>query len=134
MTRHEMRESAFILLFEMKVGDFTLDEAVENSEEAFELPMDAESKKLAAGVTEHTGEFDAIIAKYSEKREVNRIATVDLIAMRIALYEMTYCDNVPDVVAINEAIELVKAYADKTDSAFVNGVLNSYLKEKDGTK
>ena len=48
--------------------------------------------------------------------------------MRIALYEMKYCPSVPDKVAINEAIEFAKEYADKTDVRFINGVLNSYYR------
>lgn len=132
MTRHEMREAAFILLFEMKIGKSTVDEAVEDSKDAFDLPVDKDVITLVTRVSEKIDEIDDIISKYSAKRAVARISNVPLVIMEIAIYEMKYSDNVPDVVAINEAIELTKAYGSPEDKNFVNGILNAYLKDKGG--
>ena len=134
MTRHEMREAAFILLFEMKIGKSTVEEAVEDSKDAFDLPVNNEVIKLVTNVSEKFEELDEVVAKYSAKRAVSRISTVPLVIMEIAIYEMKYSDNVPDVVAINEAVELTKAYGSPEDKAFVNGILNAFMKDKGGNK
>lgn len=128
MTRHEIREAAFILLFEMQLSGDNLDETIDTTVEAFELTMETPVKKLANGVTEHIDELDAIIAKYSTTRSVARISKVNLTIMRIALFEMIYSDDVPDKVAMNEAMELSKKYSDKQDGSFINGVLDSYYR------
>lgn len=79
------------------------------------------------GVIEHKAELDALITKYAPEWPIDKIAGVDLIIMEIGLFELTYSANdVPPVVAINEAIELSKAYGDTNSSKFINGVLNSY--------
>ena len=54
-----------------------------------------------------------------------------MVIMKIAIYEMKYCERVPNAAAINEAVELAKKYAMKQDSSFINGVLNAYLGELD---
>ena len=72
---------------------------------------------------------NGIIESYSPSRKLDRISYINLAIMKIALYEMKYCPSVPDKVAINEAIEFAKEYADKTDVRFINGVLNSYYKD-----
>ena len=85
--------------------------------------------KLVKGVAEHEDELNGIIESYSPSRKLDRISYINLAIMKIALYEMKYCPSVPDKVAINEAIEFAKEYADKTDVRFINGVLNSYYKD-----
>ena len=52
-----------------------------------------------------------------------------MVILKIAIYEMKYCDRVPCAAAINEAVELGKKYAYKQDCGFINGVLNSCLEE-----
>ena len=93
------------------------------------MEYNSQSVKLAKGVAEHEDELNGIIESYSPSRKLDRISYINLAIMRIALYEMKYCPSVPDKVAINEAIEFAKEYADKTDVRFINGVLNSYYKD-----
>lgn len=69
-----------------------------------------------------------MIAQYSEKRAVSRISRVNLALLRLALYEIKYASRVPVSVAINEAVELCKKYADKSDCVFINGVLGAYAR------
>lgn len=129
LTRHEMREAALLILFQMKLNPETLDEILEDSKESFEMEYNSQSVKLVKGVAEHEDELNGIIESYSPSRKLDRISYINLAIMRIALYEMKYCPSVPDKVAINEAIEFAKEYADKTDVRFINGVLNSYYKD-----
>lgn len=129
LTRHEMREAALLILFQMKLNPETLDEILEDGKESFEMEYNSQSVKLVKGVAEHEDELNGIIESYSPSRKLDRISYINLAIMRIALYEMKYCPSVPDKVAINEAIEFAKEYADKTDVRFINGVLNSYYKD-----
>ncbi|MBE6879636.1 MAG: transcription antitermination factor NusB [Ruminococcaceae bacterium] len=130
LTRHEMREAALLILFQMQLNSGTLQEIIEDCEETFELLHTKDSVKLVNGVIEHNDELTQIISGYSPSRSVDRISVINMVIMKIAIYEMKYCDNVPDKVAINEAVEFSKEYAEKNDVSFINGVLNSYLKDK----
>ena len=129
LTRHEMREAALLILFQMQLNSGTLQEIVEDCEETFELMHTKDSLKLVNGVIEHNDELTQIISGYSPSRSVDRISVINMVIMKIAIYEMKYCENVPDKVAINEAVEFSKEYAEKNDVSFINGVLNSYLKD-----
>ena len=130
LTRREVREGAFIILFQTMFG-YTPEEASEVSVESFGLAKNAQTDELVKGVLEHNDELEAIIGKYSRTRTVPRIAKVNLTILKIALYEMKYNDRVPPAAAINEAVALAKKYAMKNDSGFINGILNSYLGELD---
>ena len=129
LTRHEMRETALLILFQRKLNPETLDELLEDCKESFELEYNSQSVKLANGVEEHEDELNKIIEGYSPSRKLDRISYINLAIMKIAIYEMKYCPSVPDKVAINEAIEFAKEYTDKADVRFINGVLNSYYKD-----
>ena len=133
MTKHEIREAAFIILYQMETTSRTSEEIAETTAEAFDVPVNKAVLALADNVWSKKEELDEIIGKYSPSRAVTRIAKVNLTILRIAVYELMFSGgSVPPKVAINEAIELTKAYADKNDKAFVNGVLNSCFKDMHG--
>ena len=127
LSRREVREGAFIILYQTLFGQ-TPQEITEADEEAFGLARSHETDLIVNGVLSHDEEITGIIAKYSTTRSVARISKVNLIIMKIAIYEIKYDDKVPGA-AINEAVELGKKYAYKQDCNFINGVLNSYLEE-----
>ena len=89
------------------------------------------AEELARGVIAHHTEIDPLIAKHAENWEIDRMGTVDRNAMRIAVYEMLYRDDIPPVVSINEAVELAKAYSSIESGKFVNGILDRIRKEID---
>lgn len=128
LSRREVREGAFIILYQTLFGQ-TPQEITEADEEAFGLARSQETDLIVNGVLSHDEEITGIIAKYSTTRSVARISKVNLIIMKIAIYEIKYDDKVPGAAAINEAVELGKKYAYKQDCNFINGVLNSYLEE-----
>ena len=128
LSRREVREGAFIILYQTLFGQ-TPQEITEADEEAFGLARSHETDLIVNGVLSHDEEITGIIAKYSTTRSVARISKVNLIIMKIAIYEIKYDDKVPGAAAINEAVELGKKYAYKQDCKFINGVLNSYLEE-----
>ncbi len=128
LTRREVREGAFIILYQTMFGQ-TVGEITEADAEAFDLARNNETDAIVHGVLAHDEEITGIIAKYSTTRSVARISKVNLVIMKIAIYEIKYNDKVPGAAAINEAVELGKKYAYKQDCGFINGVLNSYLEE-----
>lgn len=128
LSRPEIREGAFLELYQLLFGT-TLEEIDELNAEAFDMAKNEQTDELVRGVLEHDEELCAIIGKYSERRAVSRIAKVNLTILKIAVYEMKYCERVPSAVAINEAVELAKKYSYKNDSSFINGILNSYMRD-----
>ena len=131
LKRHEIREGAFLILYQLLFGT-TLEEIDELNAEAFDMAKNEETNEIVNGVLEHDEELLEVIAKYSKTRAASRIAKVNLVILKIAVYEMKYCDRVPNAVAINEAVELAKKYSQKSDSSFINGILSSYMRELDG--
>ncbi len=128
LTRREVREGAFIILYQTLFGQ-DIKEITEADEESLGLARNHETDAIVRGVMSHDEEITALIAKYSTTRSVARISKVNLTIMKIAIYEMKYDDRVPGAAAINEAVELGKKYAYKQDCGFINGVLNSCLEE-----
>lgn len=131
LTRPEVREGAFLELFQIAFGT-TLEEIDELNADAFDMAKNEQTDELVNGVLAHEEELCGVIARYSKSRSVARIAKVNLVILKIAIYEMTYSDKIPPAGAINEAVELAKKYSQKSDSGFINGILNSYLRELNG--
>lgn len=129
LTRRDTREAVFLLLFQNEISGNDIGETAEACVEAYDMALNNEIKNTASAIAEKYDELDEIIGKYSEKREVSRISKVNISILRLALYEMIYCSNIPTIVSVNEAVELSKKYAEKQDSAFINGVLGNYIKD-----
>jgi len=86
--------------------------------------------EMVAGVLLRLDAIDPAIADASKGWRVQRMAQVDRNIMRIGAYELLYCEDVPDAVAINEALELSKQYAGSKARPFINGVLDQIRKSK----
>ena len=91
-------------------------------------------KKIVAGTAEHREELDGYIEKYSKGWKVSRISRIALAILRTALFEVLYMDDVPDSVAINEAVELSKGYAELETVSFINGILGSFMRAERGAE
>lgn len=87
------------------------------------------TEELVAGVMGHREEIDGRIKKYAANYELHRIAAVDRSILRLAIYEMLYCYDVPPVVSINEAIEIAKRFGSEESGRFVNGILDRVRNE-----
>lgn len=87
-------------------------------------------ESMLAGVRQHQSEIDEIISKYSRNWTIDRIAKVDLAILRLALYEILYCDSVPDNVSVSEACNLADNYSDAESKAYINGLLGAFLRER----
>jgi len=79
---------------------------------------------LIRGVIEHLAEIDEKICKYAKNWDFRRIAAVDRSILRLAIYEITYRDDIPPVVSINEAVDIAKRFSTEESGRFVNGILD----------
>lgn len=89
--------------------------------------------RLVAGVDSRQAELDGIIQPIAPEWPLEQIARMDRIVLRIGTYELLFGDDAPPKVVINEAVELAKAFGGDNSSKFVNGVLGTVLKHKEGT-
>ena len=89
-----------------------------------EIEVDEYIRSVYFGVAEHLDEIDTLITDNARGWKVSRISAVSRSILRLAVYEMLYCEDIPESVSLNEAIELCKKYDEEKARAFLNGVLN----------
>jgi len=99
-----------------------------------EADADEATRKLASawthGTWEHVKECDRLIGDSTIKWEFTRLSPVDKGILRLAVYQLKFCPDIPPKVVINEAIELAKKFSTDKSPAFVNGVLDAVLKAR----
>lgn len=86
--------------------------------------------RLTMGVMEHRDELDVAITAFADRWTVDRMPVVDRAVLRLALYELRHCPDVPTAVVLNEAVRIVKAYSTENSGRFVNGVLASLARRE----
>lgn len=144
MVRNTAREIAVHLAYELSFTDKTAEELLDsrlNRESFAELAgedalyADAPNAKqseyirtLVRGVADHAPELDEFIAKYARGWSFERIPLVASAIMRVAMYEILYCRDIPNSVAINEALEIAKKYETDETVKFINGILGSFVR------
>lgn len=100
---------------------------------AAEQPVPAYAVELVEGVTEHRARIDELLSSYAEGWTLERMPGVDRAVLRIGVYELLWRADVPDAVAIDEAVELAKALSTDESPRFVNGVLGRIVLVKPAT-
>ena len=146
MLRNTAREIAVHLSYELSFTDKTaaalLDERL--SRETFERLAEEDAlyqdppnaaqadyiRRLVQGVNEHAAELDGYIAKYAKGWSFARIPLVASAIMRVAMYEVLYMPDIPNGVAINEAVEIAKRYETPETVKFINGILGSFVRQE----
>jgi transcription antitermination protein NusB len=126
MRRSDQRRDAVFACYQCEVTGRPLSELVADAR-----PF---TRELAEGVQEHREALDAIIARHSRGWELGRIAPLERCLMRVALYEMEHSDDVPDEVAIDEAVEIAKRYCGAEAPGFVNGILGAVVREREAAR
>ena len=127
MRRREQREHIFKLLF---MAEFNSEEEMseqlslyfESLDELSEKDQEYMRKKYSH-VLEKLDEIDRLLNETSKGWKTRRMSRVDLTALRLAVYELKFDEDVPTGVAINEAVELAKRFGGETSGSFVNGIL-----------
>jgi N utilization substance protein B len=132
--RHQRRfafQVIYSLNFDRSMGKDALVRSFDNfwTEEQFELPrQESYAWTLVEGVFDNFAHIDDIITRHSQHWKLNRIAKVELTILRLSLFEMLFCSDIPLKVAMNEAIELAKDFGDDNSKTFVNGILDAAAK------
>ena len=117
------RSQAMQLLFQAEATGRTVSDVLETNYVLDEGPLDAYAERLARGTDAMLWELDGIMAATSTNWSVSRMPATDRNLVRIALYEMLMVDEVDVAVAIDECVDLAKAYGTDESSRFVNGLL-----------
>ncbi|MCM1155607.1 MAG: transcription antitermination factor NusB [Roseburia sp.] len=130
MSRRELREQIFKLLFRI---EFNAPEEMAEQEQLFfediceadgadEEYISTKYRKIA----EKLETIDRMLNEKAENWHTDRMGKVDLTILRLAVYEITYDEDVPTGVAINEAVELAKKFGQDASSSFINGILAKF--------
>ena len=142
--RRRSREIALQVLYELETTETEPEEAIrifyelldlesEDAEEedacGLEAPLACRpfAEKLIRGVWLHMDELDRTITSASEHWRLERMSLVDRNILRMALFEMCHCQEIPHKVSINEAVDLGKTYGSEESGAFINGILDHIL-------
>ena len=137
MNRSKIRETVFKLLFRAEFNDIS--EMPEQTGLFFELEDKVDEKPISEedrikikereeAVLNKLPEIDALINEKAEGWSVSRMGKAELAIIRLAVFEILFDDDIPQSVAINEAVELAKKYGQDNSGAFVNGVLAKFAK------
>ena len=144
MVRNTAREIAVHLSYELSFTDKTAEELLgqrltaaafaelaEEEDLYREVPNAKQAayiRRLVLGAGEHGAELDGYIEKYAKGWKFSRIPLVASAIMRVAMYEILYMPDIPNKVAINEAVEISKKYVDEDIVKFINGILGSFVR------
>jgi N utilization substance protein B len=127
LSRRLAREVAFRALFQVDVGKSKPQPSLRYAREGLTFLPEEERfiEELVEGTLQYREVLDRVICKHLKNWELHRLPAVDRNLLRLALFEILYRPDIPNAVAINEALELAKKYGSSTDAvSFINGVLD----------
>ncbi len=128
LTRHQMRENAFILVFERIFNDDSASELLETARENGEVTVTPEVEAMFLGVVKNQQAIDEMIAANLKKWKMERISKVSLAILRLGVYEIVYSDDVEDDIVVSECVKLASEYAYEDDISFINGILGNIVR------
>ena len=128
--RSKARKRALDVLFECDARDLMPTDLLDERIVAADPPVNEYTVLLVRGITEHIGRIDELLVTYAQGWSLDRMPAVDRNALRIGIYEIMYVDDVPDAVAISEAMNLVRDLSTDESPAYVNGVLGNIVRNK----
>ncbi len=128
--RSKARKRALDVLFECEVRGLPLGQTLDERVIAGEPPVNEYTVHLIRGISEHQARLDELVATYAQGWTIDRMPTVDRNALRIGIYEILYVDDIPDAVAVSEALKLVRDLSTDESAGYVNGVLGNILRNK----
>ncbi len=125
--RGKARKRALDVLYEADLRGISAVEVLDAKVEAVEPPVNPYTSELVWGVVEHADQIDDLLSTYSEGWSLERMPAVDRNLLRIGTFELLWAQEVPDAVAISEAVTLAKALSTDESPSFVNGLLGRIL-------
>ena len=120
--RTKARKRALDILFESELRGLPARDTLA-ARRAADPPLNPYTVELVEGVETHRAEIDAMLARYSAGWPLERMPAVDRNLARLAVYELQYADDVPDAVALSEAVTLAQELSTEESPAFLNGLL-----------
>jgi N utilization substance protein B len=126
-TRRFARELAMQALFSMDMNSAFSPEMLADYRSCFPLNkrVGPYFERLTGGVLQYKNHIDKVIEQYSSNWKVRRMACVDRNVLRLAVFELLYCGDIPAKVSINEAIDIAKKFGSSESGSFINGILDS---------
>ena len=130
--RHQARKRAVDLLFEAEARGLTPAEVADGrnalaEQRAGVTPLNPYTVTVARGVTQHAAHIDDLISAHLQGWTLDRLPAVDRAILRVAVWELLHADDVPEPVAVDEAVELAKKLSTDESPGFVNGVLGQIM-------
>ena len=131
--RHQGRESAFKIIYQVDVGKNDIETALQVTMENDGLNKKEQAfcRDLVLAVEAHLEELDTIIQRNTIGWNVDRMMSIDRNLLRLAVYEMIYCGHIMPEGAINEAVEMAKIYGKAESPRFINSILDKVLKKEE---
>ena len=125
--RRKAREVTLQVLYTLDVLKIDIQEAVDRFWANFDAPEEARkfSTFLIEGAWNNREQIDSLISGSSENWSMSRMSRVDKSILRMAVYELLFCEDIPPKVTLNEAIDLGKVYGSENSGAFINGILDA---------
>lgn len=134
LKRNELREKIMIILYQIEIlkkysASYDVNQVIKDN-----VTIDNDFvSEIVYGVTTHIKDLDEIANKYMQNWNIERIDKTGASILRMGLYELLYTDT-PDVVVINESVELAKKYSDDSVRKIINAVLDKVLNDKEDGK
>ena len=129
--RHKAREFSLQLLYQYDYLGTPVEEIRELFWRDIHTPdeVKAFSDRLVYGVINHQEQIDELLSQYSENWTLERMTGVDRNILRIAVYEILFCEEIPKNVTINEAVEIGKRFGSEDSGAFINGIIDKIARD-----
>lgn len=128
--RTKARKRALDILFECDSRDLMPTDLLDERVAMADPPVNDYTIALVRGVCGNIRRIDDLLTSYAQGWTIERMPTVDRNALRLGIYEVLYVDDVPDAVAVSEAMNMVRDLSTDDSPAFVNGVLGNIVRDK----
>lgn len=134
--RHRSRVLVMQILYALEFGKAEAEDTFSYLLNEFgdDITDDSFVRQLFDGVRNNLAEIDTVIKKAAPDWPLSKIAVMDLTILRIGVFEILFNDEVPDLVAVNEAIEVAKEFGGYNNAKFINGVLSNIMNNKENFK
>jgi transcription antitermination protein NusB len=128
--RSKARKRALDVLYASEVRGESATSALDRAIDEGDAPTNEYTSVLVRGVEEHRARIDEVLSSYSEGWSLSRMPAVDRNVLRLGVWELLYADDVPDAVAVTEAMALVRELSTDESPQFVNGVLGNIVRNR----
>ena len=130
ITRHQMRENAFLLVFEKSFSEDSVEDILDVARDCDAIEVTDQVEAMFRGVVQNLRIIDNTIAPTLKNWTKERISKVSLAILRLGVYEILFSDDVPDDIVVSECVKLATTFAYDDDVSFVNGVLGAIVRSK----